>query len=97
MSTRFVKFAPENGDRAETLAAYLDVQLATIDEVLVSWAARDENTNALRQDTNNNWVVAWPYDGPFLYANAIIPKPAEVDPYMEFAVIVDSPDWNENV
>jgi hypothetical protein len=105
MGTRYAKFAPENETLANALSDYMDTQLATLPggaEGLVPWARRFEETfgpeflqGHLYRDTNLNWVVAWPYDGPFIFNGNEIPKPAAVDPYMEFGVIVDTPDWVE--
>lgn len=98
MATRFVKFAPENQTAADALSSYLDQDPTLVEYSLApnwSWHIVPDKLNI---DTNQNWMVAWPYDGPFQinpgegFVN--IPKPTDFDAaLLSLGVIVDTPDW----
>jgi hypothetical protein len=96
-ATRYAKFAPENEAAAEAFAAKCD---AVLPPALVSWPRRFEETMGanfqaghLFRDTNLNWVVAYPFDGPFTFNGSTIAAPANIASYLALAVIVDTADW----
>lgn len=100
MATRYAKFAPENEAAAEAFATFQNSALDLVGQGLTPFEARyAENFNAqcqagrIQRDTNLNWVVAYAFDGPFLYAGNTIPAPSGIEAALELAVIVDTPDW----
>lgn len=98
MSTRFAKFAPQNTTAANAAADYLDSVLPAgivpFARYLTEGADPDlPGSWYLPVDTNGNWVLGYPFDGPFVYAGSTIPAPPGAAAAFTLAVIVDTPDW----
>lgn len=100
MSTRFAKWAPENEVAAEAFATFQNAALDLVGPGLTIFERRCEENfgpgfpaGGLMRDTNLYWVVAYAFDGPFIYAGDTIPAPDGIEETLTLAVIVDSPDW----
>ena len=99
MTTKFVKFSPENKAAADDYSDFLDSGLNGIYPFLVPWANKYEETFSpdfqagyLWRDTNLNWVVAW-FGPPFKLSNVEVSPLSGDDAARALGVLVDTPDW----
>lgn len=96
MATRYVKFPKAKEAAAEALVAFIESNLPS---GIGSWPRRFEESistysaGQLWPDSSGNWVVAWPYDGPFTYDGNVLPSPDGVEDLLTLGTIVDSVEW----
>lgn len=106
MTTKFVKFGPENEVAAEAYATFVNdwlgnngfsgmtpFELRYTAGIEAEYGLGTEFAEGkLRRDTNLNLVIAY-WGAPFVYGGNVVTPATGEEAMRELGVLVDTPDW----